>query len=94
VKKLFALLAVFSLAAVGCQDSKTSNKPAGTGGTYDKTNKVEAHTTVKVTDTIVEHKQTETKVGTEHANVKVPDKTKPEGPSTPPKGDSKDKDGK
>src|SRR5687768_15436646 len=38
VKKLFALLAVVSLAAIGCDDKKSTPKPtnATTGGTYEK----------------------------------------------------------
>jgi hypothetical protein len=93
VKKLFALVAVVSLAAIGCEDKKSTNsKP--TGGTYEKTNKVETHATVKVTDTVKEHTVANTHTATEHNTVKVPDKTtKPEGP-TPPKGDKPKGDGK
>lgn len=79
MKKLFALLAVFCLAAVGCQDSKTSNKPTNvnsSGGTFEKkdTVRVEGHTTV--VNTVVHHTATitDTKTGVKTVDVKTPEK--------------------
>jgi hypothetical protein len=56
VKKIFALLAVFSLAAIGCDDKKTTGKPssATTGGTYVKTDTRAVDVTKTVVNTVVQ----------------------------------------
>jgi hypothetical protein len=93
VKKLFALLAVCSLAVfVGCDDKKTTAKPeTKTGGTFVQTNRadVTAHTDVthtKVVGTETVH-HTDTRVNT----VVVPAKTTPgdRGPGLPGDKDKK-----
>lgn len=83
MKKIFALLAVAALAAVGCDDKKTTAKPPSTtGGTYDvtKTAHGEAHTAV--TNTVFEHKATVTDTKTDVKTVTkpaLPEKDKPKG---------------
>jgi uncharacterized lipoprotein NlpE involved in copper resistance len=79
VKKIFALMMVLSLAAIGCDDKKSSTKPAGT--------KVEE--TKKTTDTkdgktveTTEKKTTENKT-----EVKPAEKTEVR-PVETPKGDT------
>jgi hypothetical protein len=95
VKKLFALLAVFSLAAIGCDDkSKSTGKPtnATQGGTYMKTDTREHDVTNKVTNTVVQNTVDVTRVHTAATTVtvnKTPDKGP--GPSVPPAGGDKDK---
>jgi hypothetical protein len=90
VKKLFALFAVAALAAVGCDDKKTSSKTnATTGGTYIQKNTVEERGRATVTDTVVQ--QTGTVRSTETARVTTTVKdTKPGGPGLPDKN-GKDK---
>jgi hypothetical protein len=89
VKKLFALLAVVALAAVGCDDKKTTGKPsnATTGGTYEKKDTVRADTTATVTNTVLQHTATETKTNTVQVTktVDVPKKPGGEGPTPPDK---------
>jgi hypothetical protein len=98
VKKILALLAVFSLAAIGCDDKKsTGGKPsstATTGGTYVRTDAVKVDVTKTVTDTVVVGtrtvENTKTVVVTKTVD-KTPEKG---GPAIPPPGDGKDKDKK
>ena len=82
MKKLFALLAVAALAAVGCDDKKSTGKPssATTGGTYERTvtGRGEAHTTV--INTVLEHKATVTDTKTD---VKTVTKPADKGPGLP-----------
>jgi hypothetical protein len=98
VKKLFAVLAVFALAAVGCDDKKSSNKPtnATTGGTYVSTVTHKDTVINKVTDTVVEKHVNETHVGTVVNTTTVKETVKPADPKlpTPPAGGGdKGKDG-
>lgn len=81
MKKLFALLAVAALAAVGCDDKKSSGKPssATTGGTYVKTDTVRHDVTNRVTNTVEVHTGTETRVHTVATTV-----TKPAGDNKGP----------
>jgi len=73
VKKVFALLAVAALAAVGCDDKKSTNKPENkTGGTYVQTNKAETTVHTEVTHTKVVGTETAT-----HTDTKVNTVTKP-----------------
>ena len=82
MKKLFALLAVVSLAAIGCDDKKSTGKPsnATTGGTYLKTDTVKVETTATVTDTV----KVNTAVVTDTKTVKVTKTEKGDGPVPPP----------
>lgn len=74
MKKLFALVAVFSLVAIGCDDKKSTKKvdSAATGGTYVKTNKVGVDTTVRVTDTVIVDTKHVADTKTVKATVTVP----------------------
>lgn len=85
MKKLFALLAVAALTAVGCDDKKTTGKPsnATTGATYDQTNTVRVNATTVVQNTVVQHTATITDTKTVQKTVTVPEKG---GPGIPPKG--------
>ena len=91
MKKILAFVAVFALAAVGCDDKgkSTSKTSAGTGGTYEKrdTVKVESHATV--TNTVLQHTATvtETKTAAVTKTVDVPKG----GPAIPPGGDGEKK---
>jgi hypothetical protein len=78
VKKLFALFAVAALAAVGCDDKKTTGKPAGTGtgGTYIQKNTVEDRGRATVTDTVIRDTGTVRVTDTVRVTTTV-DKTKP-----------------
>jgi hypothetical protein len=93
VKKLFALLAVAALTAVGCDDKKSTGKPssATTGGTYVDTKTVHGEAHATVTNTVLEHKATVTETKTVEKTVTKPDN---KGPGLPdgkdkPKGDGK-----
>jgi hypothetical protein len=90
VKKLFALLAVAALAAVGCDDKKSTGKPsnATTGGTYVKTDTVRHDVTTHVTNTVELHTAVETRLHTAATTV-----TKPgdKGPAVPPAGSNGNK---
>ena len=88
MKKLFALLAVVSLAAIGCDDKKSTGKPtdATKGNTYGQTNTVRADVTTRVTDTVVVNTATDTRTNTVVATTTVPAKKAPDGPGLP-KGD-------
>ena len=93
MKKLFALLAVVSLAAIGCDDkSKTTGKPSTqtTGGNYVKTDtvKVEAHATVTNTVNVNTAVITDTKTV---AVTKTVEGRKPDGPGLPPEKKPGDK---
>jgi len=90
MKKLFALLAVASLAAVGCNDNKTTGKPsnATTGGTFVKTDTVRHDVTVPLTNTVIHNTAVETNTKTVEKTV-----TKPGGPGLPD-GKGKGGDGK
>jgi hypothetical protein len=92
VKKLFALMVVASLAAIGCDDKKTSPPKGGGTVTQTKTNTVvgtETHT-----KTVVETSATKTISVPVVTTTTIKDK-KPDGPVVPDpkKGDGKDKDG-
>jgi hypothetical protein len=86
VKKLFALLAVVALAAIGCDDkSKTTGKPSGAtgGGTFEKKDTVQREVNATVTNTVLQHTAVETKTNTV-AVTKTVDVTKtPGGPAIP-----------
>ena len=87
MKKLFALLAVVSLAAIGCDDKKsTTAKPEGrtTGGVYVKTDTIQKDTTVRITDTVVVN--TNTIVNTDKVLATT---TVKGGPVVPPTGKNK-----
>lgn len=92
MKKLFALLAVAALAAVGCDDKKSTGKPssATSGATYAQTNTVRHDVTNRVTNTVEVHTGTETRVHTVATTV-----TKPagdnKGPGLPNGKDNKGK---
>jgi hypothetical protein len=84
VKKIFALLAVAALAAVGCDDKKTTGKPsnATTGGTYERTVTGHGESHATVTNTVLEHKATVTDTKTVEKTVTkpaLPEKDKPKG---------------
>ena len=89
MKKLFALFAVAALAAVGCDDKKSTGKPtnATTGGTFVKTDTVARDVTTKVTNTVVVGTDVVTRTHTVGTTVTVPGgtRTKPEGPGLPDK---------
>jgi hypothetical protein len=94
VKKLFALLAVVALAAVGCDDKKTTAKPP------DKTSGASVpstHMTPDSTKTPATHSSPSTASAlSTSSSPSKPDTAppkKPEGPAVPPAGDSKDKKG-
>ena len=88
VKKMFALLAVFALAAVGCDDKKTTAKDKGTT-TITKT--VGADATVTKVNTVVP--VTATKTDTKVVEVTKTVTPKPELPPIPdPKKDEPKKD--
>lgn len=74
MKKLFALLAVCSLAAIGCDDKKSTKKvdSAATGGTYMRTDKVGVDKTVRVTDTVIVDTKVVADTKTVKATVTVP----------------------
>jgi hypothetical protein len=98
VKKLFALLAVCSLAVfVGCDDKKSTGKPsnATTGGTYDKKDTVRHDVNATVTNTVVQHTAVETNTKTV-AVTKTVDATKTpdKGPGLPDSKDKKPGDGR
>ena len=92
MKKLFALLAVVSLAAIGCDDKKSTGRPsnATTGGTYVKTDTVKVETHATVTDTV----KVNTQGVLDTKTVRVTTTVKGEGPAVPPAGGKNDKDGK
>jgi hypothetical protein len=100
VKKILALLAVCALGAVGCDDKgKTTGgtkTTATAGGNYERTVTVPATGHATVTDTVHEHKATETKTETKVVTKTVEDNKKPGGgPAVPPPGgdSGKKKDG-
>jgi hypothetical protein len=89
VKKLFVLLAVVSLAAIGCDDKKSTGKPssATTGGTYEKKDTVRVETHATVTNTVVQHTAVLTDTKTVAVTKTVDAGKKPaDGPGLP-KGD-------
>ena len=89
MKKLFALLAVVSLAAIGCDDKKSTGKPsnATTGGTYVKTDTVK----VEVPGTVIDTVKVTTATITDTKTVRVTRTEKDGGPTPPPVGGT-DKD--
>ena len=94
MKKLFALLAVFTLAAVGCEDKKSTGKPSSAtqGGTFVKTDTVKHESTAHVTNTVVQHTAAVTETKTVEKTVTV-NKTPDKGPGLP-NGDKKRDGGK
>ncbi len=83
MKKLFALLAVAALAAVGCDDKKSTAKPENkTGGTYLQTVKTDTTVHTDVTHTKVIGVETATHTDTKVHTVTT---TKPgdKGPGLP-----------
>ena len=86
MKKLFALLAVVSLAAIGCDDkSKTTGKPTSAtnaGGTYVQTDTARRDVTNTATATVVHNTVAETRVNTVLVTTTVTGK-KPDGPGLP-----------
>jgi hypothetical protein len=95
VKKLFAVLAVFALAAVGCDDKKTSAKPGDKGTVVVQTNKAEQTVHTDVTHTKIVGTETVHKTDTRVHTVEVPNTKTEKGPTPPagggdkPKGDGK-----
>lgn len=84
MKKLFALIAVAALAAVGCDDKKSTGKPssATTGGTYVQTNTVRGETHATVINTVLQHTATVNETKTVEKTVTkpaLPEKDKPKG---------------
>jgi hypothetical protein len=88
VKKLFALMVVASLAAIGCDDKKTS--PPKGGGTVTDTKTRTAVGTGTETRTVIEATRTNTVTNTNVITTTVPEKKK-DGPTIPP--DPKKPDG-
>ena len=89
MKKLFALLAVVSLAAIGCDDKKSTPKPtnATTGGTYEKKDTVKVETHATVTNTVVQHTAVITDTKTVAVTRTIDAGKKPVGgPDVPPAG--------
>jgi hypothetical protein len=89
VKKIFALMMVLSLAAIGCDDKKTSgSKPGGTGTGESK--KSEEKKTITPDGGRVEEKKTEEKKLTPEGKLeekKTEEKKVEPGPKVdPPKG--------
>jgi hypothetical protein len=94
VKKILALLAVFALAAVGCDDKKSSGGTktnAATGGTYERTVTGRGEAQATVTNTLLEHKATVTDTKTKAVTVTVPGDNPKGGPAIPPGGDGEKK---
>jgi hypothetical protein len=89
VKKLFALMVVASLAAIGCDDKKTS--PPKGGGTVTDTKTQTVVRTGVDTRTVVEATRTDVITNTKIVTTTVPEKPKKDGPSVPDpkKGDGK-----
>jgi hypothetical protein len=89
VKTLFALFAVAALAAVGCEDKKSTGKPtnATTGGTYRQTDTVRERGTTVVTDTVIHGTATVRETGTVKVTKTVTDT--PKGPGLPDKDKNK-----
>ena len=87
MKKLFALLAVCSVAVfAGCDDKKSTGKPsnATTGGTYEKKDTVRHDVTATVTNTVLQHTAVETRVNTVAVTKTVDvSKTPEKGPGLP-----------
>jgi hypothetical protein len=96
VKKIFALLAVCSLAIfVGCDDKKSTGKPtnATTGGTYVKTDTVRHDVTATVTDTVIHNTRADTRLNTVVVTTTVAGTKPTDGPKPPPAGDKDKKPG-
>lgn len=89
MKKLFALFAVAALAAVGCDDKKSTGKPtnAATGGTYRQTDTVKERHTAVVTDTVIHGTASVKETGTVKVTKTVTEN--PKGPGLPDKDKSK-----
>jgi hypothetical protein len=89
VKKLFALMAIASLAAIGCDDKKTSPPKGGGTVTQTRTNTVVGTDTY--TRTVVETSATKTLSVPVVTTTTIKDSKKPDGPVVPDpkKGDGK-----
>ena len=86
MKKIFALMVVACLAAIGCDDKKsTGGKPSNAekGGPWVQTNTVRSDVTNRVTNTVVVNTAVETRTATVGNTVTVPGTTKPTGPGLP-----------
>jgi uncharacterized lipoprotein NlpE involved in copper resistance len=87
VKKIFALLAVAALAAVGCDDKKSTNKPSDKTNTPHTTPMTTPETTHAATPATT-HAATP---ATTHAATTKPESKKPDGPGLPDGTKEKDK---
>ena len=86
MKKILAIMAVCSLAAIGCDDKKSTGGKttnAEKGGTWVQTNTVRSDVTNRVTNTVVVNTAVETRTATVGNTVTVPGTTKPTGPGLP-----------
>jgi hypothetical protein len=93
VKKLFALLAVAALAAVGCDDKKTTAKPADKT-TPHTTPMTTPLTTPATTPATTVHATPATTPTSTKSDTKKDGPNLPDGKEKPKGGDGKDKEGK
>jgi hypothetical protein len=101
VKKILALLAVFALTAVGCDDKKSTGKSTQTtGSNLERKDTVRKDVVTTVINTVHVTTAIETNLKTNVKTVEVPAKgdaprgDTPKGPAVPPPGGDAGKDKK